>query len=170
MGKSSSRWRDRGGRRAALALVFAGIGLGGVALAKVYEVQAESLKVYKGPMAYFGVQGSVEKGARLESIGDKGHWLHVRLADGSTGWILPPEEVRLPSGEVDAQYLGSTQAAAIGAGLVTKGFAQGYAAKNGVEPARFEDMAEDLDRVRFDPDTLDGFLSEGSLRPAGGAR
>lgn len=168
MGKLTSGWWGRGGGRwAAVALVLAA---GGVALAKVYEVEAESLKVYKGPMAYYGVQGSVEKGARLETLEAKGRWLKVQLADGSTGWVLPPEEVRLPSGEVDAQYLGSTQAATIGAGLVTKGFAQGYAAKNGVEPARFEEVAEDLDRVRFDASAMDGFLSEGDLRPEGGAR
>ena len=51
------------------------------------RVTANSLRVRSGPGSDHDVIGSVTRGMELEVVGEEDGWVHVRLEDGSDGFV-----------------------------------------------------------------------------------
>ena len=54
---------------------------------KKCRVTANSLRVRSGPGSDHDVIGSVTRGMELEVVGEEDGWVHVRLEDGSDGFV-----------------------------------------------------------------------------------
>ncbi len=124
----------------------------GQSAGETYAVPVDKLVIFKEPAPYFGSVGTAAQNEALAILEVKGKWLRVRSGAGVEGWILPPG-----SGGTVLRAASST-----GVGLVTRGFAEGYARRNNADPAALDS----LEQPKFSADELESFSREGGLNRA----
>lgn len=133
----------------ALAAVLPAAGQESGPQSGTYTVPVDRLVIFKKPAPYFGSAGEAAQGEVLAVTGSRGPWLAVLSEAGVEGWILPPQE----------ETTALRAASGTGVGLVTRGFAPGYAKRHGAGPADLEF----LEAPRFEVQDLEGFADEGGL-------
>ena len=136
---------------------------------ETYTVVRTGERLYAQPLAYGGVKERLEQGTVLELLGSKGRFRRVAaLTTGDEppaleGWVLFPRQLKRGGARLEPRYLQTTTTAAIGAGLVTKGFGETYARQHGATEEQAAEAGA-IEEQQFSWDEFERFVHEGNLR------
>lgn len=157
-------------RRLALSLALALILCGAGALAaKVMSVSVRDGQVRETPSFLGKIVGKATYGQTVDVSDEQGDWAKVALPGGASGWMhrsaLTAGKLALSSGSGASENVSGKEMALAGKGFSAQVEAD-YRRGHGGDYAAIDAM----ERVSYDPPALLAFLSQGDVKPQGGAR
>lgn len=142
---------------------------GALALAaKVLQVQVRDGQIRQSPSFIGKIVGKAAYGQSVDILEERGDWCKVSVG-GATGWMhtssLTDQKLTLASGSGAAEGVSGKEMALAGKGFSAQVEAD-YRRSHGGDYAAIDAM----ERVSYDPAALLAFLTQGGVKPEGGAR
>ncbi len=139
------------------------------AAAKVMSVSVRDGQVRETPSFLGKIVGKATYGQSVDVGQEQGDWAKVTLPGGVSGWMhrsaLTTGKLALSSGQGTAGGVSGKEMALAGKGFSAEVEAD-YRRSHGGDFAAVDAM----ERIKYDPAQLLAFLSQGGIKPQGGAK